>query len=65
MEMSQGNSLCSDLKQTKISLFFFFYKIGKQEGGTGPVWLVGTSVGGRWGKGRGRVNMVQILCIHG
>jgi hypothetical protein len=31
MEMSQGNSLCSYFKQTKIS-FFFFYKIGEQEG---------------------------------
>jgi hypothetical protein len=35
MELSQGNSLCSYLylKQAKISLvFFFFYKIGEQEG---------------------------------
>jgi hypothetical protein len=38
MEMSQGNSLCSYLKQTKMSFFSFFYKIGEQEGWTGPSW---------------------------
>jgi hypothetical protein len=32
-EMSQGNSLCSCLKQTKMT-FFFFYKMGEQEGET-------------------------------
>jgi hypothetical protein len=42
MEMSQGNSLCSYLKSTKLS-FFFFYKIVEQEGRTGLVWGVGTS----------------------
>jgi hypothetical protein len=26
--------------------FLFFYKIGEQEGRTGPVWVVGIS--GRW-----------------
>jgi hypothetical protein len=32
MEMPQGNSLCSYLKQVKISfLFLFFCKIGEQE----------------------------------
>jgi hypothetical protein len=31
MEMSQGNSLCSYIKQTIMS-FFFFYKIREQEG---------------------------------
>jgi hypothetical protein len=35
MEMSQGNSLCSYLKQTRMS-FFFIYKIGEQEGRAGP-----------------------------
>jgi hypothetical protein len=47
--------------------FFFFYKIGEQEGQTGPAWGV------RWlvpvereevGKGCRRVNMVQILCTQ-
>jgi hypothetical protein len=64
MEMSQGNSLCSYFKQTKI-VIFFFYKIREQEGETGPVWGVGIS--GQVedvGKGHGRVNMVQILCTH-
>jgi hypothetical protein len=60
VEVSQGNSLCSYLKQTKMS-FFFFYKIGAQEGGTGE--LFGTSGRGQEvGKGRGKVNIVQILC---
>jgi hypothetical protein len=36
MEMSQGNSLCSYLKQK--CYFFFFYKIREQEGRIGPVW---------------------------
>jgi hypothetical protein len=35
MEVSQGNSLHSYLKQAKIS-FFFFYKIKEQESGIGP-----------------------------
>jgi hypothetical protein len=35
MEMSQGNSLCSYLKQTKMP-FFFFYKIREWEGRKGP-----------------------------
>jgi hypothetical protein len=66
MEMSQGNSLCSYLKKTEMSLFFL-YKIGEQEGRTVPVWG-----GGHWyqwegeevEKGPGRANMVQILCTH-
>jgi hypothetical protein len=40
MEMSQGNSLHSYLKQK--CHFFSFYKIGEQNGGTGPAW------GGGW-----------------
>jgi hypothetical protein len=46
IEVSQGNSLCRYLylKQTKMSCFpfnllsFAFYKVGEQEGGTGPGW---------------------------
>jgi hypothetical protein len=52
MEISQGNSSSSYLylKQAKISYFsfhflsFFFYRLGEQEGGIGPIqgdWLVG------------------------
>jgi hypothetical protein len=53
MEMSQRNFLCSYLKQANMS-FFSFYKIGEQEGRTGPPWGVGTSKAGRrWGKGVG------------
>jgi hypothetical protein len=37
MEVPQGNSLCSYLKQAKMSFFFpFFCKIGEQEGRMGP-----------------------------
>jgi hypothetical protein len=36
MEMLQGNSLYSYLKQTKCH--FFFYKMGPQESRTGPAW---------------------------
>jgi hypothetical protein len=41
MEVLQGNSLCSYLKQAKMSFFssfFFLYKIGEQEIRTGPAW---------------------------
>jgi hypothetical protein len=42
MEISQGNSLYSYLKQTKIS-FSLFYKIREQDGRICPVWVFGTS----------------------
>jgi hypothetical protein len=39
MKMSQGNTPCSDLKQTKNKdVIFFFYKIEEQEARTGPAW---------------------------
>jgi hypothetical protein len=59
MKMSQGNSLYSYLKQTKMS----FCKNGGQEGKTGPVWGL---VGGREDirKGCRKVNVVEILCTH-
>jgi hypothetical protein len=65
MEISQGNSLCSYLKQNK-NVIFFFYIIGEQEGGIGPVGGgIGTTGSGEdVGKGCRRVNMVQILCVH-
>jgi hypothetical protein len=48
MEMSQWSTLNSYIKQTKMSLLFFFcYRNREQEGKTGPVWGHGTS-----GKGR-------------
>jgi hypothetical protein len=52
MKISQGNSLCSYLKQTKMS-FFFFHKIREQEDGTDPAWTgCGVPVGGGrlWGR---------------
>jgi hypothetical protein len=64
MEMSQEYYLYSYLKQTKMS-FFFFHKIGEQEGEAGPVWVVGTS--GRdedVGRGCRRMDIIQILCTH-
>jgi hypothetical protein len=59
MEITQGNSLCSYLKQAKMSFFsFFFYKIREEEGGTGTGPAGGGRVipvgGERWqGKGMG------------
>jgi hypothetical protein len=64
MEMSQGNSLCSYLKQTKMT-FYFFYKIGNRRAEQVLPGVIGTS-----GKGEevrkmyGRVNIVQILCTN-
>jgi hypothetical protein len=45
------------LKQTKMSFFsfclfsFFFYKIGEQEGRTGPAQGGGSDTSGSWGGG--------------
>jgi hypothetical protein len=50
MEMSQGNSLCSYSKQTK--LLFFFYKIAEERNRSCPGGRVDTSAGD---KGRGRM----------
>jgi hypothetical protein len=61
MEMSQGNSLYSYRKQTKMS----FFKKREQEGKTGSVW--GVSISGRGDdirKGCRRVNILEILCSH-
>jgi hypothetical protein len=70
MEMSQGNSLCSYLKQAKMSSFFsLFYKIEGLVGRTGPAWG-GLGEGGTSRKGEevGKVcrsmNVVKILCRH-
>jgi hypothetical protein len=54
MEMKKENSLSSYLKQAKVP-FFFFYRIRKQESGTGPaLWrLVPVERGKRWEKGIG------------
>jgi hypothetical protein len=38
MEVPQGNSQGSYLKQAKMSFFSFFFKIGEQEGGKGTAW---------------------------
>jgi hypothetical protein len=51
------------LNKQKMS-FFFFYKIGEQEDGTGSAWEVDTSGREDGGKGCRRMNMVQILCTH-
>jgi hypothetical protein len=51
IEMSQEISLCSYLKQTKLS-FLFFYKIREQEVLPGGV-LVPVGGGRRWRKGMG------------
>jgi hypothetical protein len=62
MEVSQGNSLCSYLKQAKMSFLFpFLYKLGEQEGKTSPAWgEVDTSGRGmRWGKDEYGTNTVH------
>jgi hypothetical protein len=57
--------LCSYLKQIEMSSFPLFYKIGEQEGRTGPVRGIGTSGSGKEvGKECQRVNIVQIVCTH-
>jgi hypothetical protein len=65
LEMSQGKSLCSYLKQTRMSFFFVVYKFREQEGRTGPScrsWYHERREEVR--KGCGRVNVVQILYTH-
>jgi hypothetical protein len=63
MEVPEGNTLCSYLKQAKMSSIFFSYKSGKQDGGTGPAWVSWHQwEGEEVGKGCKRVNMVQIKC---
>jgi hypothetical protein len=47
MEVPQGNSLYSYLKQVKMSFIFpFFCKIGNQEGRTSPAWGKRIPIGG-------------------
>jgi hypothetical protein len=52
MEVPQENSLCSYLKQAKMSLFFF-YEIEEQEGRTGPAWGHWCQWEGEWWGGKG------------
>jgi hypothetical protein len=69
MEMSQGNSLRSYLKQTKMSFFFSFTK-SENRCRTGPAvagregWIGARGRGKVIGKVYKMVNMVQILCTH-
>jgi hypothetical protein len=64
MEMPQAHSLCSYLKQGKMSLFFF-YKIREQKGRIGAAWwwvvpaLDGEDLGKGFAEG---VTIGQILC---
>jgi hypothetical protein len=66
--MPQGNSLCSYLKQAKMSLFSFsFFLIQNQRTEEQNRSCLGAGIGGKGeevGKGYRRVNMVQILCVH-
>jgi hypothetical protein len=52
MEMSKGNSLYSYLNKQKCH-FFFFYKIGGQEGRTGRGGIGTSRREKMWGKGTG------------
>jgi hypothetical protein len=63
MEISQGNSLDSYPKETKMSFYFYFTKITEQETGTvlsRGGWYQWEEVGNECTE----VNMVQILCTH-
>jgi hypothetical protein len=53
MEMSQGNSLCSYLKQTKTSFFFSFTKLENRR--TEQVLSGEVVTSGKWGEGEERV----------
>jgi hypothetical protein len=65
MEMSQGNSQYSHLKQTKMSFFFSFTNSENRRAEQVLLGRVGTSgKGQKVGKGSGRANIVQILCMH-
>jgi hypothetical protein len=68
MEMSQGNSLCSYLKQAKMPLFFSFLLQNERTGGQtdSAPGMEGcySGTGEVAGDGCKRVNMVQILCTH-
>jgi hypothetical protein len=56
MEMSQGNTLYSYLKQKNVILF---YEYGQQKSRTDSVWGIGTSGRGRiLGKGEYGANIV-------
>jgi hypothetical protein len=61
MGTSQLNTLYRSLKQIKIT----FFKNGKQEGKTGPVWGLGTS-GKEEDKRKGcrRMSVLETLCTH-
>jgi hypothetical protein len=64
MEMSLRKLLSSYLKQTKMSFFFFFYKIRELEGRTGSAWGICTSGEGKdVGKGCRRVNIYK-YCVY-
>jgi hypothetical protein len=65
IEMSQGNSLCSYPKQTKMS-FFFHLQNWRTRGQNRSCLVELVPVGGRevLGKRCGRVNTVEILCTH-
>jgi hypothetical protein len=57
MEVPKGISLYSYLKPAKMTLssfLFFLYKIGEQEGRTGPAWE-GCWYQWEWGRGEERV----------
>jgi hypothetical protein len=64
VEVPQGNSLCSYLKQKCPCFSSFLIQIGEQEARTDPDYVVGTRGGGGVWKCWKRVNMMQILCTH-
>jgi hypothetical protein len=63
MEMSEGNSLCSYLKQAKMS-FCFLIQNQRTGGRNRSCWELVPAGAGECRERCRRVNMVQILCTH-
>jgi hypothetical protein len=64
MEISQGNSLCSYLKQTKMSFFSFTKSENMRTEHVMSGGVAATSGREEMGNGCERMNIVQILCTH-
>jgi hypothetical protein len=64
MEISQENSLCSYLKQTKMSFLFSFTKLENRRAAQVLPGVGYQQEREEVRKGCGRMNILQILCTH-
>jgi hypothetical protein len=64
MELSQGNSLCSYLKETKMSFFSFTKTEYRRAEQVLPGGVGNSGMQEKVEKGNRRVTMVLILCRH-